>query len=100
MKEELLTSSVFFVTPHKIVVLRGCDFFGLLHRQQRLGAPFKPDFVFSSMTSFTKRLQTSFTLRRERSERRRAKRNGLEDDGYTAAAGGVCGVSGAQGKAF
>jgi hypothetical protein len=31
-----------FPFSHRLVILRGCDFFGLLHRQQGLGAPFKP----------------------------------------------------------
>src|ERR1700760_4826052 len=52
--------------------------------------------VFSSMTSFTKCLQTSFTLRPES----RVARNGLEGDGCTAAASRVCGGSGAWGGGF
>src|SRR5579859_7331011 len=47
--------------------------------------------VFSSMTSFTKCLQRSFTLRRKRSERLGAQGDGLEDDGCTSTAGGVRG---------
>ena len=31
------------------VIRRGCDFFGLLHRQEPLGAPFKPGFGLSGI---------------------------------------------------
>ena len=39
------------VTVLPFVIPRGCDFFGLLHRQRRLGAPFKPGFGLSGIHS-------------------------------------------------
>ena len=39
----------FSSASHRIVILRACDFFGLLHRQQHLGAPFKPGFGLSGI---------------------------------------------------
>src|ERR1700730_1382455 len=46
--------------------------------------------LFSPMTSFTHCPETSFTLRRAK-RAGRWKRNGLEDDVYSATAGTVCG---------
>jgi hypothetical protein len=46
--------------------------------------------VFSSMTSFTECLQTSFTLRREASSEGEAKKDVLEDGEGRSAADGVC----------
>ena len=43
------------------------------------------------MTSFTKCLQTSFTLRRERSERRSILIDAMEDDGCPRTASELCG---------
>ena len=56
--------------------------------------------VCSSMTSFTFCSGTSFTLRRERSERRRGIGDGLEDGGRRPTAGAICGGGEPAGKAF
>src|ERR1017187_164383 len=54
-------------------------------------APLKPKPVFSLMTSFTKCLQTSFTLPRERSERGSIPIDAMEDDGCPRTASELCG---------
>ena|SRR5215468_5689927 len=56
--------------------------------------------LFSSMTSFTKCPETSFTLRRERSERGSISGDAMEDDGCQRAAGEVCGGSFSAGEAI
>src|SRR5580692_1540320 len=54
--------------------------------------------VFSLMTSFTKRLDTCFTLPRECSER--GSNHGLEGDGHSGTARAVCGGSQSGRKIF
>jgi len=57
-------------------------------RDHNSGCPALALFVFSLMTSFPKRLGTSFTLPRERSER--GGEHGVEDDGCSRTARSVC----------